>query len=532
LHLHFVPQGTEPQESKEHSHKGLVSNKDISDMNKRLDSIGLQRKERGGGGNCFYDSAGAEVGLSGIVVRELAAEFLRSNPAENEKFVCEPFEKFCSDVATKGTWVNGGPEITAVSKVLDRDICILGRNPAHDLYIGTRGTDPIILLYWEDEQHFTGVEKKNNDWRKANSTGVRSEQHSQLLKSELLSQESERIKVIMQARSKTVAMAAVKKGDVEPTCEISTAALLEEEQLNFTLAASKSEEEAKKNAHESLFEEEEMKVAMAVSKSEEEAKESADATLALTEEEQMRITMAVSKSEEEAKKSADATLALTDALALEEALALSESEHDARLEFKKSEFDEMKRTEVCKDAKVNLKIAAEMELLEADMKSRAQSKHSFFRTLTMFLIACFVIIGNKFPVASGNFTSLSGSGTFTLSDVNLSPQGSRTQQLFSESPGGTHRTGTIFLTPESGDKDKQSRAKRQSRNSATRKRILQPGANAASNAAKYQRYWAPFECLCLREIEIHAICNFRHKQNHPGAHAASNAAAKKRFSEE
>ncbi len=71
-------------------------------MNKRLASIGLQRKERGGAGNCFYDSAGAELGLSGIVVRELAAEFLRSNPAENENFVCEPFEKFCSDVATNG----------------------------------------------------------------------------------------------------------------------------------------------------------------------------------------------------------------------------------------------------------------------------------------------------------------------------------------------------------------------------------------------------------------------------------------------
>jgi hypothetical protein len=92
----------------------------------------------------------------------------------------------------------------------------------------------------------------------------------------------------MQARSKTVAVAAVKKGDAERTCEITTAALLEEEQLNFTLAASKSEEEANKNANEILFEEEEMKVAMAVSKSEEEAQESADATLALTEEEQMR----------------------------------------------------------------------------------------------------------------------------------------------------------------------------------------------------------------------------------------------------
>ena len=41
-------------------------NKRISDMNKRLASIAFQRgrKERGGAGNGFYDSTGAEVDMS------------------------------------------------------------------------------------------------------------------------------------------------------------------------------------------------------------------------------------------------------------------------------------------------------------------------------------------------------------------------------------------------------------------------------------------------------------------------------------
>ena len=114
-------------------------------------------------------------------------------------------------------------------------------------------------------------------------------------------------------------------------------------------------------------------------------------------------------------------------------------------------------------------------------------------------------------MASGNFTSSdanmsppgsraqnifeSGRVIFTLSDVNMSPQGSRRQQLFSESPGGTQRTGTINLTPESGDSDKKARAKRQTGNSVTRKRILQPHAYAAANKAAKERFYMTFEWL-------------------------------------
>ncbi len=67
-------------------------------MNKRLASIAFQRKERGGAGNCFYDCAGAEVGVSGSVLREKTAEYLKCNSDENEKIslslcVCVSFSR-------------------------------------------------------------------------------------------------------------------------------------------------------------------------------------------------------------------------------------------------------------------------------------------------------------------------------------------------------------------------------------------------------------------------------------------------------
>ena len=74
---------------------------------------------------------------------------------------------------------------------------------------------------------------------------------------------SERNKVIMQARSKTVNESAVKKG------EISIATFEEEEQIILTLAL--SEEEAKKVADDTLLEEELMNLTLAVSKSEDQA---------------------------------------------------------------------------------------------------------------------------------------------------------------------------------------------------------------------------------------------------------------------
>ena len=46
-------------------------------MNKRLASIGLQRKERGGAGNCFYDSAGAEVDMGGTFALTEALHFMQ-----------------------------------------------------------------------------------------------------------------------------------------------------------------------------------------------------------------------------------------------------------------------------------------------------------------------------------------------------------------------------------------------------------------------------------------------------------------------
>ena len=79
-------------------------------------------------------------------------------------------------------------------------------------------------------------------------------------------------------------------------------------------------------------------------------------------------------------------------------------------------------------------------------------------------------------------------GNFTLSEVQTSPKGSRSQQMQSVSPGGTHRTGTLFLTPTNGDADKESRVKRQKGNSDKKRRLSQSLQFKKSHAAARKKY--------------------------------------------
>jgi hypothetical protein len=85
---------------------------------------------------------------------------------------------------------------------------------------------------------------------------------------------------------------------------------------------------------------------------------------------------------------------------------------------------------------------------------------SFLATFILIFAALMILMSNLQGVC----------GNFTLSEVQTSPQGSRSQQLLSVSSGGTHRTGYILLTPTTGDADKESRVKRQKRNSDIKKR--------------------------------------------------------------
>ena len=78
---------------------------------------------------------------------------------------------------------------------------------------------------------------------------------------------------------------------------------------------------------------------------------------------------------------------------------------------------------------------------------------------------------------------------FKFSEVQTSPQGSRSQQILS--PGGTHRLGTLFLTPTTGDADKASRVKRQKRNSDIKNRLSQPLQFKESHAAARKKYRFP-----------------------------------------
>ena len=99
--------------------------------------------------------------------------------------------------------------------------------------------------------------------------------------------------------------------------------------------------------------------------------------------------------------------------------------------------------------------------------------------------ALFLIFAASLKLLMSNFPAVGGN--FTLSEVQTSPQGSRSQQMLSISPGGTHRTGTIFLTPTTGDADKESRVKRQKRNSDKKRRLSQPLQFKESHAAATKR---------------------------------------------
>ena len=104
-----------------------------------------------------------------------------------------------------------------------------------------------------------------------------------------------------------------------------------------------------------------------------------------------------------------------------------------------------------------------------------------FREILFFILAALLSMGNL-PAVRGNFT---------LSEVQTSPQGSRSQQMISISPGGTHRTGILFLTPENGDANKASRVQRQNRNSKNKRRLSNPLQFKQSQAdadKKYQFY--------------------------------------------
>jgi hypothetical protein len=99
-------------------------------------------------------------------------------------------------------------------------------------------------------------------------------------------------------------------------------------------------------------------------------------------------------------------------------------------------------------------------------------------------------------------------GNFTLSEIQTSPKGSRSQQMISVSPGGTQRTGTLFLTPTNGDADKESRVKRQKGNSDKKRRLSQSLQFKESYAAAQKKYRVSLNCLCDATVLIYQYLCF------------------------
>ena len=154
---------------------------------------------------------------------------------------------------------------------------------------------------------------------------------------------------------------------------------------------------------------------------------------------------------------------------LEHALTVSKAENES---FLKKDHDEKKEPD------------------EKKQRSCSNSASSFRAVVFFIFAALFTLMGNL-PAVGGNFT---------FSEVQTSPQGSRSQQMLHVSPGGTLRTGTLFLTPQTGDADKASRVKRQKRNSENKKRLSQSLQFKESKAAVNKKYRFPPNIIFFSQL--------------------------------
>ena len=137
----------------------------------RLSVLALESVERGGGGDCWWVSIGAETGESGEVLRRGVSQFMRENENVYGKFgnyeTFGGYQRYCDMVATPGVYVEGNAEVAATADYIGRHILILGADSARDVYIFAGsiglgapidlGDEQPILAHWLDLQHYTGT---------------------------------------------------------------------------------------------------------------------------------------------------------------------------------------------------------------------------------------------------------------------------------------------------------------------------------------------------------------------------------------
>jgi hypothetical protein len=83
----------------------------------RLPFLGLQSINLGGGGNCWWNSIAAEVGMPMMDLRIGAAEYMRENESKYSMFgnfeAFGGYQNYCDLVGTSGVYVEGNAELAA-----------------------------------------------------------------------------------------------------------------------------------------------------------------------------------------------------------------------------------------------------------------------------------------------------------------------------------------------------------------------------------------------------------------------------------
>ena len=139
----------------------------------RLQFLGYDAWELGGGGDCFFNSISPSVGMSPPELRRGVAQHMRDNEeiygALGDFDRYGGYQSYCDLVGTCGFYVQGNAEIAATSDFIARHLLILGADADHDVYVfagaiglgapAHLGMDeaPIIIAHWRTSQHYTST---------------------------------------------------------------------------------------------------------------------------------------------------------------------------------------------------------------------------------------------------------------------------------------------------------------------------------------------------------------------------------------
>lgn len=137
-------------------------------IQRRLTSEGLQARDVGGGGDCFFRALAAqhpdlmrnpELHLR---ARRRTVEYLRANKEKFFHAVASDYTAYLERMGQAGTWIEGEVELLAAVGAWNVNIHVWGEDAAHDKHFHTPSPDiytrDVYMVHYRDE-HYRIVEK-------------------------------------------------------------------------------------------------------------------------------------------------------------------------------------------------------------------------------------------------------------------------------------------------------------------------------------------------------------------------------------